>query len=558
MTSWPGAADAFGNPTPTTPLDDPTLTHSTQHGAANDAIEAMQTHLGITSLWENRRQAWLGTAADHGADDSNDGLSANTPVATMAQALETLKPQGGTKPVGVVWVLPGRYSITAGNEWRINQRVAVINAQWAHGTGPADPPVTPESKVVVEPADAETLTYLVALGEPIWNGAATDRYWHGGMFEGIMVYGREDDATFTGTVDYGVWVHQMGENSTINRSRVRACRVANWRFTGTAAGGTIMDIGTWNPGIGTDSEPGTGGIGILQDDGGLGDGQSGSLHFDHVSGDSRRSADTTMFRIMGSCGVSVNKIKAEGWLNIVDTSDTDNQQNGFFHCVSLSWNPAVNSHHVTDEAVIKYRYGNSRFPVRVGFARITSGAPNWVDWSSRDADAIMPHSVFGKNIYGGEVHSKTTLYPAGDGNWSGKFALFGDVSLGMYGYLLDTADGNFNPWLLWEYTTTGILQWRNPDADGYRWGFESDTITEYDGAGVTHLSAGNAQLWSSYQMALDGTVSSPAVTWTPGTGSPEGVVTANVGSLYSRTDGGAGTSLYVKESGTGNTGWVAK
>ena len=47
-------------------------------------------------------------------------------------------------------------------------------------------------------------------------------------------------------------------------------------------------------------------------------------------------------------------------------------------------------------------------------------------------------------------------------------------------------------------------------------------------------------------------------TWTNGTGSPEGVVTAPVGSLYSRTDGGAGTTLYVKESGTGNTGWVAK
>jgi len=46
--------------------------------------------------------------------------------------------------------------------------------------------------------------------------------------------------------------------------------------------------------------------------------------------------------------------------------------------------------------------------------------------------------------------------------------------------------------------------------------------------------------------------------WTNGTGTPEGVVTASVGSLYSRTDGGAGTTLYVKESGTGNTGWVAK
>lgn len=43
-----------------------------------------------------------------------------------------------------------------------------------------------------------------------------------------------------------------------------------------------------------------------------------------------------------------------------------------------------------------------------------------------------------------------------------------------------------------------------------------------------------------------------------GTGSPEGVVTAVVGSTFRRTDGGAGTSFYVKESGTGNTGWVAK
>lgn len=46
--------------------------------------------------------------------------------------------------------------------------------------------------------------------------------------------------------------------------------------------------------------------------------------------------------------------------------------------------------------------------------------------------------------------------------------------------------------------------------------------------------------------------------WTSGSGSPEGVVTASVGSLYTRTDGGANTTLYVKESGTGNTGWVGK
>lgn len=43
-----------------------------------------------------------------------------------------------------------------------------------------------------------------------------------------------------------------------------------------------------------------------------------------------------------------------------------------------------------------------------------------------------------------------------------------------------------------------------------------------------------------------------------GAGSPEGVVTANSGAIYQRTDGGASTSLYVKVGDGTNTGWVAK
>jgi hypothetical protein len=43
-----------------------------------------------------------------------------------------------------------------------------------------------------------------------------------------------------------------------------------------------------------------------------------------------------------------------------------------------------------------------------------------------------------------------------------------------------------------------------------------------------------------------------------GAGSPEGVLTANQGSVYFNTSGGAGVTLYVKESGYGNTGWVGK
>jgi hypothetical protein len=47
------------------------------------------------------------------------------------------------------------------------------------------------------------------------------------------------------------------------------------------------------------------------------------------------------------------------------------------------------------------------------------------------------------------------------------------------------------------------------------------------------------------------------VYWLAGNDSPEGVYAASVGSIYSRTNGGTGSSLYIKESGSLNTGWVA-
>lgn len=46
-------------------------------------------------------------------------------------------------------------------------------------------------------------------------------------------------------------------------------------------------------------------------------------------------------------------------------------------------------------------------------------------------------------------------------------------------------------------------------------------------------------------------------TWTSGAATPEGAVTATVGSIFTRTDGASGTTLYIKESGAGNTGWVS-
>lgn len=41
-----------------------------------------------------------------------------------------------------------------------------------------------------------------------------------------------------------------------------------------------------------------------------------------------------------------------------------------------------------------------------------------------------------------------------------------------------------------------------------------------------------------------------------GAGSPEGAVVASVSTIYQRTDGAAGNSVYFKQDGVGNTGWV--
>ena len=56
--------------------------------------------------------------------------------------------------------------------------------------------------------------------------------------------------------------------------------------------------------------------------------------------------------------------------------------------------------------------------------------------------------------------------------------------------------------------------------------------------------------------SVGGQINLSSVLWRVGTGSPEGVVNANPGSLYSRTDGGVATTLYMKNTGTGSTGWT--
>lgn len=79
--------------------------------------------------------------------------------------------------------------------------------------------------------------------------------------------------------------------------------------------------------------------------------------------------------------------------------------------------------------------------------------------------------------------------------------------------------------------------------------FKEDTISR------NNSIHGNVVTNANNKPAFQG-LGSDASTW--GAGSPEGVYTGNLGTRFSRTDGGANTSLYWKASGAGtNTGWVS-
>lgn len=79
-------------------------------------------------------------------------------------------------------------------------------------------------------------------------------------------------------------------------------------------------------------------------------------------------------------------------------------------------------------------------------------------------------------------------------------------------------------------------------------------------SGAFRYNARVAALTATSQVTTgaNGYVNYGNAVWYSGNDSPEGAVTAPVGSLYSRLNGGANTTLYVKESGAGNVGWVAK
>jgi hypothetical protein len=121
------------------------------------------------------------------------------------------------------------------------------------------------------------------------------------------------------------------------------------------------------------------------------------------------------------------------------------------------------------------------------------------------------------------------------------------------------------------YTSGLTKAWIDTSNNG--WGIQSPVFSIVSGLtitgpairalGATNTSGGymsglnSTSTWAPWGASQFIIGSSAGPTWSSGTGSPEGAVTAPIGSKFSRTDGGVGSTLYYKSSGTGNTGWTA-
>ena len=93
--------------------------------------------------------------------------------------------------------------------------------------------------------------------------------------------------------------------------------------------------------------------------------------------------------------------------------------------------------------------------------------------------------------------------------------------------------------------------------------YVNDAVSASTKGGTNLISTTAVRLSNNWFYPDQGTQAGTAISMggrliISGGNTPEGAITAEIGSLYMRTNGAANTCLYVKESGTGNTGWVAK
>lgn len=177
-----------------------------------------------------------------------------------------------------------------------------------------------------------------------------------------------------------------------------------------------------------------------------------------------------------------------------------------------------------------------------------------------------------------ELEPSTTLLKGLDADYTIRNIEFvGTVNAGLAGFCTDlyceNVVGDFGNGTLFgevangqvinsRLETTGYAMNQCNDMSWYNCTLDCGDFDYSPGAGSNKAAFQRGTLngtwYDNYAVVYGGTLWRNQIGVATGTGSPNGVIAAAVGALYVDTAGGAGTTLYVKESGTGNTGWVAK
>lgn len=216
-----------------------------------------------------------------------------------------------------------------------------------------------------------------------------------------------------------------------------------------------------------------------------------------------------------------------------------------------TWNASSNSPALASGVGTKGDY----YVVGTAGTTTLDGISNWGvgDWATFNG-SVWQRVEGGANVNGVTVTATNAVYAGG-----------------AYGFVSSNYQANAkNPiWSFGDAPDYGITYFQgssgisNLDTIGFHFGTATAVGSpfKFRSDGVFNAS-GQVQSGENFRVANSGNgvlfSGDNNIIWRCGTGTPEGAVTAPVGSLFTRTDGGAGTTLYVKESGTGNTGWVAK
>jgi hypothetical protein len=159
--------------------------------------------------------------------------------------------------------------------------------------------------------------------------------------------------------------------------------------------------------------------------------------------------------------------------------------------------------------------------------------------------AVMTSSNY-TNIFNDSVNTKTVAYSTrGIQNWSDNadvrdvLRIRANTTNGICTLSTSAGSGRLTVNKLSDGGTGGNI-------DIYQ-GTDSKKVN-IDGNGTPWFASGSIKFAGASESA-------PSVTATTGSATPEGAISANIGSLRYRTDGGEGKAVYQKVSGTGNTGW---